>query len=602
MIKGIKQNCRRNIRMIEKDFFDRFNRALKNTKNRYNLDTIHDALILWFGENYLSLDPSEIADRIVKDNHAEGVDAILIDQVNYELFFIQAKAVDNFNSTTKNFPENDIKLTLEGVRFLLRGDYKGEITPELENLVDEYHELDKTGDYNTSIIFITLKREPIDKKFIDNFKKDFSKVDIKFYDFEWFYDYYVNTYLTKNALPPERISFKVVSDLLKKDTPQMSRVFTCKGEELARIYNDYKERIFQQNVRYSLGLRSKSINRQILETAEDNARSLNFWYFNNGITIVCKKIIEATSGKVISLENVQIINGAQTTYALHEAYIKGDLKENVEVLIKAIQTDDQNFIENVTLYTNSQNAIRLRDLCSNDPIQLKIHKIILESYQYFMERKRGEFDSLYPTVDAKRKFLGKDWNLRVFSNENASQAFLAMFLDKPAQAKTEKGRIFLKDNVGFYYDIFDEKDPLLAEKFLMSWKLLQYIEEQKKNYKNKYKSVENCTEEEKNEIYKYDFLLHSEYFILNIFKDFLKEKTGKNLSSKDDLVNLITEIDANSDVIKEIYETIKNELAEYINKIKTHPGYYHNKFFKNEKSIGLIRSFFKQKYSFVNDL
>lgn len=219
-----------------------------------------------------------------------------------------------------------------------------------------------------------------------------------------------------------------------------------------------------------------------------------------------------------------------------------------------------------------------------------------------MQLKRGEFDSLYPTLEAKKDVLGKDWNIKVFSNENAAQAFLAMFLDKPAQAKTEKGRIFLKDNVGFYYDIFDEKDSLLAEKFLMSWKLLQYIEEQKKDYKNKYKSAEKCTEEEKNEIYKYDFLLHSEYFIINIFKDFLKEKTGKNLSSKDDLVNLVTEIDANSDVIKEIYETIKNELAEYINKIKTHPGYYHNKFFKNEKSIGLIRNFFKQKYSFVDDL
>jgi len=175
-----------------------------------------------------------------------------------------------------------------------------------------------------------------------------------------------------------------------------------------------------------------------------------------------------------------------------------------------------------------------------------------------------------------------------------------MFLDKPAQAKTEKGRIFLKDKVGFYYDIFDEKDSLLAEKFLMSWKLLQYIEEQKKDYKKKYKSAEKCTEEEKNEIYKYDFLLHSEYFILNIFKDFLTNEGYKIDLEKDDLLKLVKEIDARSDVIKEIYETIKNNLVEYINRVKTQPGYYHNKFFKNEKSIGLIRNFFNQKYNFVD--
>lgn len=584
--------------MNKEDFFGRFDRLLENAKERYELDTLHDALILWFGENYLFLDPCETADRIVKDSHAEGVDAILINPVDYELIFIQAKIVDNFKNTTKYFPENDIKLTLGGIRFLLKGDYKGKITPELENLVDEYHEFDKTGDYKTLVLFLTLKKKPIDHKFIDNFKGDFPQVDIKFCDFDWFYDYYVNTYLTIRAAPPEKISFKVVSDLLKKDAPQKSRVFTCKGEELAKIYNDYRERIFQQNIRYSLGLRSKSINRQILETAKDDARSINFWYFNNGITLVCKEITETTSGKIITLINAQIINGAQTTYALHEAYTRGELKENVEILIKAIETDDRTFIENVTLYTNSQNAIRLRDLCSNDAIQLKTQKI-LEVYQFFMERKRGEFESLYPTIEAKRTFLGNDWKVKVFSNENAAQAFLAMFLDKPAQAKSEKGRIFSKDNTGFYYTIFKEKDALLPEKLLTSWKLLKYIEAQKKYYKEKYKSAENLPEEEKNEIYKFEFLLHSEYFILNIFKDFLKNKGYKIHMEKGDLLDLISKIDSNSNTIQEIYETIKNGMAEYINEVKKQPGYYHNKFFKNEKSIGLIRNFFNQEDHFV---
>ena len=104
-----------------------------------------------------------------------------------------------------------------------------------------------------------------------------------------------------------------------------------------------------------------------------------------------------------------------------------------------------------------------------------------------MERKRGEFESLYPTIEAKRTFLGNDWKVKVFSNENAAQAFLAMFLDKPAQAKSEKGRIFSKDNTGFYYTIFKEKDALLPEKLLVSWKLLKYIEAKKKYYKEKYK-------------------------------------------------------------------------------------------------------------------
>lgn len=585
--------------MKERDFFDRFSGLLKNTKEKYELDTLHDALIVWFGENYLSLDPDDVKERIVDDKHAEGVDAILIDQINYTLLFIQAKTTEIFDNTKKYFSENDVKSTLDGIRFLLQGDYKKKITPELENLVDEYHELDKTSDYKTIIVFLTLRRKPVDDKFIKSFNKDFPRIEVILYDFDVLFDFYVNKYLTIRAAPPERISFEVLTNLLAKDTPNKSRVFTCKGKELAKIYNDYRERIFQQNVRYSLGLRSKSINRQILETAIDNTKGVEFWYFNNGITIVCKKINEASSGKVINLDNAQIINGAQTTYALYEAYKNGNLKENVEVLIKAIETDSRDFIESVTLYTNSQNAIRLRDLCSNDEIQLKIQKILSDSYQYFYERKRGEFDSLYPTNEAKRKMLGQDYIAKIINNENSAQSILAMYLNKPAQAKSEKGRIFLKDNAGFYDDIFNKNDDILAEKILMSWKLLKYIEMYKKEYKKQYKVAEDLPESKKNEIYKYDFLPHCEYFILNIFKDFLKNMGFDINVRKDDLLKIISKIESNDSQIQECHETLKNTLAEYLNDLRKQLGYYHNKFFKSEKSVGLIRNFFKQKYNFI---
>jgi hypothetical protein len=584
--------------MDRKDFFDRFIKLLEKTKEKYELNSLHDALIVWFGENYLFLDPEDVKERVVKDMCAEGVDAILIDDENYHLLFIQAQTVNDFNNTNRRFPENDIKSTLEGVRFLLRGDYKGKITPELENLIDEYHEKEKTGDYKTKILFLTLKKQ-IDSKFIEDFKKDFPQIDVEFYDFDYLFDFYTNIYLTRRAKPPEKISFEVITEVLRKDIPYKSRVFTCKGKELAKIYNEYRERIFQQNVRYFLGLRSKSINKQILETASNSSRSKYFWYFNNGITIVCKKIIEPPSGRTILLKDAQIINGAQTTYALYEAYKSSILSDDVEVLIKAIETDDRDFLENITLYTNSQNAIRLRDLCSNDEIQLKVQKILLDSYGYFYERKRGEFESLYPTIEAKRKLLGHNFKFKVVSNEKAAQAFLGMYLDKPAQAKSEKGRIFLKDRAGFYDSIFDGKDSILAEKLLLSWKLLRYIEIRKKEYRNRYRKADRLPEYQKSKIYVYDFLLHSEYFILNIFKDFLKNKRFDIDTKKDDVQKVISMIDSDDDLLRESYEEIIQMFKECMAEMKKQPGYYHNKFFKNEKSIGLIRNFFNKKYNFV---
>ena len=585
--------------MNEKDFFDRFKRILNRTKELHNLDNLHDALIVWYAENALFLDPEDTIERIVTDKHGEGVDAFLVDENNSKLIFVQAKTVDNFTRTKNNLPENDIKKTLEGVRFLIREEYKGKITPELENLVDEYHDREKKGIYKTQILFLTLRQKPADYKFIESFKKEFENLEVEIVDFTGLKDFYENVYLIRLSEPPKKISFQIKTNILNKDDPYKSRIFTIKGEEIARIYGEHKETIFQQNVRYFLGLRSKSINEQIYQSAINDKTSPLFWYFNNGITMICKKIDIPPSGKVIFLERPQIINGAQTTYALYRAYEEGKLEDNAEVLIRVIETDDKNLIESITLYTNSQNAIRLRDLCSNDEIQIKIQKII-EGFNYFYERKRGEFENKYPTNKEKKKVLSDNYRERVISNEKAAQAFLAFYLDKPAQAKSEKKRIFMKDDSGFYKDIFDENDKILPEKLIFAWKLLKFIENHKQSFRKKYKKLNEMSEDEKEKIYKFDFILHSEYFILNLFKDLLKNKGYDVENNRDDILKLIEIMknDEKQNIIEETYNQIIEILAKYIEELRKKPDYYHNKFFKNEKSIGLVRNHFKKKYSF----
>ena len=96
-------------------------------------------------------------------------------------------------------------------------------------------------------------------------------------------------------------------------------------------------------------------------------------------------------------------------------------------------------------------------MCSNDRIQEIIKKIIWDSFNYYYERKRGEFEIEFPTYESKKNKLGEDFRKKFISNENAAQAFLAFFLDKPSQAKAETIRIFMKEQVGFYYEIFNEK-------------------------------------------------------------------------------------------------------------------------------------------------
>ena len=98
-----------------------------------------------------------------------------------------------------------------------------------------------------------MKTPPIDLKFINDFKKDNQTVDVDFFDFEKIQELYETEYLTIRQRPPEKISFTVVENLLRKNEPFKARVFTCYAKELAKNYNDYKERLFQANVRYFLG-------------------------------------------------------------------------------------------------------------------------------------------------------------------------------------------------------------------------------------------------------------------------------------------------------------------------------------------------------------
>ncbi|MFA7708257.1 MAG: AIPR family protein [Candidatus Pacearchaeota archaeon] len=587
--------------MDKKTFFERFIQALKNIKEEQELDNIHDALLFWCGVNIYGLDSDDVKERIVKDCHAEGVDSIFVNREDRKISFIQAKSTEIFENTNNSLPENELKLTLQGIRFLIAGDYKGKITPKLENFMKEYHELDKTGDYKIQVTFITLGNECKDKKFIQDFNREFPQIEVNFLDFDKIYDFYVNKYLFMTAAPPKRISVEVLSLILKKDTPVNARVFTCRGKDLARLYEEYGESIFQKNVRNLLGTKSKSINSQIVDTASTE-RSKNFWYFNNGITMICTKINEPTGGKNLVLDSPQIINGAQTTYALHRSLLSGALKDDVEIIMKVIETNMPEFMDCVTLYTNSQNAIKLRDLCSNDPIQIKTQKIFLDTYNLFYERKRGEFEVSYPTEESKKAKFGEGYKIKPLSNEKLAQARLAFYLNKPAEAKGGKNRIFMKEEGGFYKMVFDEDETLLSEKFILSINLLKFIETAIQEYNKRYKLAEEKTESERIEIYSWDFLLHSEYFLLNLFRDFLINEYP-DFDTKERLINLNQKVICLDNNIKEIYTKIINALREFVLARKNVDAkYYHTKFFKNDQSIALVRSFFKANYPFVEEL
>jgi hypothetical protein len=159
--------------------------------------------------------------------------------------------------------------------------------------------------------------------------------------------------------------------MVNEEGPHKILVGLIKGQELASLYNrrDVKNKLFIANVRAALT--TGKINPKIQETAK--AQSGKFLYFNNGVTATCSKLTAIQS--TIKVENLQVVNGAQTVVALAKA-LRGTSNTEVRVLIRIIETAEAAVTDQITRFQNTQNPVKAADFFANEPLQSWISKQI----------------------------------------------------------------------------------------------------------------------------------------------------------------------------------------------------------------------------------
>jgi len=211
-------------------------------------------------------------------------------------------------------------------------------------------------------------------------------------------------------------------------------ICTTTAKEVARIVNeDEKGFVFDLNVRKYLG-NLGTVNKDIKETCSDEDTSHLFWFLNNGVTIVCDKVDPVTDpdNPHLKIENLQIVNGCQTSSSLAIAEKEGLLQENTTVILKVFETSDLDLVDKVVLTTNNQNKITNRNLRANDRIQRDLERAF-SIHDYFYERK-------------PRQSQDEDSN-KIIPNELAATAYLAIALKRPSDARSRKYKIWSD-----YYD------------------------------------------------------------------------------------------------------------------------------------------------------
>lgn len=134
-------------------------------------------------------------------------------------------------------------------------------------------------------------------------------------------------------------------------------------------FHKYGQPLFSANYRGFLGVsKRRKINAAIRQTAENSP--LDFWVFNNGITLLT--LGYKTLGNTTVLSGCSIINGAQTTGSLSSIdTTKHDLK-STKVLARIVACGHQETVRNIVRYNNTQNEITTWDQYSNTETQKRL--------------------------------------------------------------------------------------------------------------------------------------------------------------------------------------------------------------------------------------
>lgn len=194
--------------------------------------------------------------------------------------------------------------------------------------------------------------------------------------------------------------------------------------------------LFDSNVRDYLGL--NPVNTDIIKSLKET-EGPNFWWMNNGITIIGTHAHIVGNG--IPIQNVQIVNGLQTSESIFSYFKEGGVDtEQRSVLVKILITNDANTRNAIIYATNNQTNVNVTALRATDKIQqdiedaLKLHEIYYDRRtNYYKNQGMPEsaiidplalaagyvcllYKNPYKATSLKQKFMRDDYKYeQVFS-------------------------------------------------------------------------------------------------------------------------------------------------------------------------------------------
>jgi hypothetical protein len=157
-------------------------------------------------------------------------------------------------------------------------------------------------------------------------------------------------------------------------------------------WGKFGQHLYAKNLRGFKG--HTDVNEGIINTVRNQPQ--NFWYFNNGVTVVATKVTPRPLGsgtqdaRVFECEGASVINGAQTVGSIISAISSGGNGiQNARAMVRIISLEDcpPEFGVELTRAANTQNRIESKDFVAQDPQQQRLQtELYLENNKRYAYR------------------------------------------------------------------------------------------------------------------------------------------------------------------------------------------------------------------------
>ena len=183
--------------------------------------------------------------------------------------------------------------------------------------------------------------------------------------------------ITANTKPLDINLQVVLNDWGQIDKPYLAYYGRVSVASVLEWWNKYRNSLFTQNLR--LFHTNSGVNDALQKTLLQEPE--NFWYFNNGITVICDRVVKNLAGAplhrlgIFNCEGVSVVNGAQTVGTIGSALDLSTLDEAsvadsfVQLRIISLEKCPPEFGRRITRAANLQNAVGAREFAAMDPLQ-----------------------------------------------------------------------------------------------------------------------------------------------------------------------------------------------------------------------------------------